>query len=70
LKSDIMSDEQTIMAEFPNAERAENAVGRLEVLGVPPENISTSLTEDNHITVTARVEERLAEKAALILQGN
>jgi hypothetical protein len=62
--------EQRITAEFPDDERADRAIGRLEVLGVAPENIAKSIAADNRISVTATVEDRLAEKASLILQGN
>ncbi len=59
--------EQTLTAEFADAELAESAIGRLEVLGVPPGDIAKSSIVGSRVAVTARVEERLAEKAALIL---
>lgn len=60
--------EQTLTAEFTNDERANSVIGRLEVLGVPSANISKSSTADR-IEVTARVEDRLIEKASEILKS-
>lgn len=43
--------------------------GRLEILGVPSRDIAKSSAPGNRMTVTAEVDEQLAEKAALILQA-
>ncbi len=60
--------EQTITAMFSDNELAESAIGRLEVLGVPARDIAKSSATGHKIEVTAKVEDRLAEKAALILR--
>ena len=53
---------KTITTEFADDELADSAIGRLEVLGVPPRDITRS-SAIGRVTVTAKVEERLVEKA-------
>ena len=60
---------QTVAAEFPNEDLADRAIGRLEILGVPPENIQKSRSFGTRIRVTASVEDRLADKARTIVDG-
>ena len=63
-----MSD-KLVKAEFLDEILAESAIGRLEILGIPPADISkTSSAGKEGVTVSARVEDRLAEKASLILK--
>lgn len=61
---------QTITAMFSDDELAESAIGRLEVLGVPARDISRASAAAHKIQVVAIVEDRLAEKAALILRAD
>jgi hypothetical protein len=60
---------RTMTAEFSDDRMAESAIGRLEVLGVPVRDISKALSEGDRIIVRASVEDRLVEKAALILNS-
>ena len=61
--------ELTLTAEFPDALRADSVIGRLEVLGIPPRNITKTSAAGARVAVSAKVEDRLAEKARQILQG-
>ena len=61
--------ELTLTAEFPDALRAASVIGRLEVLGIPPRNITKTSAAGTRVAVSAKVEDRLAEKARQILQG-
>ena len=58
---------QTITAEFDDFDNANSAVGRLEVAGVEPSNIVVKRSGVALVTVTATVEDRLYDKAKLIL---
>jgi hypothetical protein len=61
--------EHTLTAEFPDAARADSVIGRLEVLGIPPRDITKIFAAGTRVAVSAMVEDRLAEKAREILQG-
>jgi hypothetical protein len=61
--------EHTLTAEFPDALRADSVIGRLEVLGIPPRNITKTSAAGTRVAVSAKVEDRLAEKAREILKG-
>ena len=65
---------QTIQAVFEQADRAESAIGRLQVAGVSPENISLSQDllagprrRNEETLVTAHVDDDHAPKAIAIL---
>lgn len=60
--------EHTLKAVFPDALLAESAIGRLEVLGIPPPNIIKSPATGPCVAVSAKVEDRLVEKARDILR--
>lgn len=62
--------EETLTAVFTDAQLADSAIGRLEVLGVPSLSIAKTTEMDNCVSVSAKVEDRLSEKARLILQGD
>jgi hypothetical protein len=61
--------EHTLTAEFPDAFRADSVIGRLEVLGIPPRNITKTSAAGTRVEVSAKVEDRLVDKARLILAG-
>jgi HSP20 family molecular chaperone IbpA len=58
---------RTITAEFDDFDHANSAVGRLEVAGVESSNITVKRSGVALVTVTANVEDRLYDKAKLIL---
>jgi hypothetical protein len=58
---------QSLSAEYEEPEMAESAIGRLEVLGIPSENI-TKMASFGRVIVTAAVEDRLLEKAREIME--
>ena len=62
--------EKTLTAVFTDAQLADSAIGRLEVLGVPSRSIAKTTAMDNCVSVSAKVEDCLTEKAVLILQGD
>ena len=62
--------EETLTAVFTDAQLADSAIGRLEVLGVPSRSIAKTTTIDNCVSVSANVEDRLSGKARRILQGD
>jgi hypothetical protein len=62
--------EETLTAVFTDPQLADSAIGRLEVLGVPSRSIAKTTAMDNFVSVSAKVEDRLSEKARLILQGD
>ncbi len=57
----------TVTAEFKSTDSADSAIGRLEVAGVEAGNILVTRSERGCILVAATVEERLYEKAKLVL---
>ena len=66
----------TIHAAFTDTERAQSAVGRLEIAGVPAESITVSQDplaqpkhRDSEIVVTAEVEDNHYDKAVAILSA-
>lgn len=61
--------EHILTAEFPDVARADSAIGRLEVLGIPSRNIAKTSVSEARVSVSAKVEDRLVEKAQLILGG-
>ncbi|HMN39105.1 MAG TPA: hypothetical protein PKD49_15530 [Hyphomicrobium sp.] len=65
---------RTIHAVFIKSDRAQSAVGRLEVAGIPPQNISVSRNpldgprhDDSDTLVTAIVDDYHLQKAIAIL---
>lgn len=62
--------EETLTAVFTDAQLADSAIGRLEVLGVPSRSIAKATAIDKRVSVTAKVDDRLSEKARLILKGD
>ena len=67
---------QTIRAVFADAEGAKSAIGRLEVAGILPENITVSQDpvspprhKDDETVVTAKIDEAHVDKAVAILSG-
>jgi HSP20 family molecular chaperone IbpA len=58
---------RTITAEFDDFDIANSAVGRLEVAGVDPKDITVKRSGVALVTVSAAVEDRLYDKAKLIL---
>ena len=58
---------RTITVEFHDFDQANSAVGRLEVAGIESSNITVKRSGVALVTVTATVEDRLYDKAKLIL---
>jgi hypothetical protein len=62
-------EQQTITADFTDEASVESVIGRLEVLGVPPEDIQKILSSGCVTRLTVRVEDRLVPKAQAIIYG-
>jgi hypothetical protein len=61
--------EHTLTADYPDDLRADSVIGRLEVLGIPMRNITKTSAAGTRVEVSAKVEDRLVEKARQILVG-
>ncbi len=59
--------EHTLTADYPDDLRADSVIGRLEVLGIPVRNITKTSAAGPRVEVSAKVEDRLVEKARQIL---